>query len=68
MLGLGLLLTIVSIAVMSIPGPLRLFDGPPNVWIATVPFVWLPTMMVMAALLGHLLLRRRLLGARPGRS
>ena len=67
-LGLGLLLTIVSIAVMSIPGPLRLFDGPPNVWIATVPFVWLPTMMVMAALLGHLLLLRRLLGARPGRS
>ena len=40
-----LLLTIFSIAVMSIPGPLRLFDGPPNVWIVTVPFVWLPTMM-----------------------
>ncbi len=61
-----LLLTIFSIAVMSIPGPLRLFDGSPNVWIVTVPFVWLPTMMVMAALLGHLLLLRRLLGARSG--
>jgi hypothetical protein len=61
LLGLGLLLTIVSIAVMSMPGPLRVFDGPPNVWIARAPFVWLPTIMVTAALLGHLLVFRRLL-------
>ncbi|HLT34684.1 MAG TPA: hypothetical protein VK034_00330 [Enhygromyxa sp.] len=60
-LGLGLLLTIVSIAIMSFPGPLSRFDGPPNVWVTTVPFVWLPTVMVTAALFGHLLLARRLL-------
>lgn len=67
-LGLGLLLTIVSIAIMSFPGPLSRFDGPPNVWVTTVPFVWLPTLMVTAALFGHLLLARRLLHeARPNR-
>ena len=60
LLGLGLLLTIVSIAIMSFPGPLSRFDGPANVWVTTVPFVWLPAIMVTAALLGHLLLARRL--------
>jgi hypothetical protein len=61
LLGLGLLITIVSIAIMSFPGPLARFDGPPNTWVTTVPFVWLPTIMVTAALFGHLLLARRLL-------
>jgi hypothetical protein len=45
---------------MSMPGPLRQFDGPPNVWVGDFPFVWLPTVMVAAALLGHLLVFRRL--------
>jgi hypothetical protein len=53
LLGLGLLTTIVTIAVLSMPTPFRAFDGPPTVFVATVPFVWLPTVMVMAALLGH---------------
>lgn len=60
-LGLGLLLTIVAIAIMSFPGPLARFDGPANTWVTTVPFVWLPMVMVTAALFGHLLLARRLL-------
>lgn len=60
LLGLGLLTTIVGISVLSMPTPFRRFEGPPNVFVATVPFVWLPTVMVMAALLGHLLLFRRL--------
>jgi hypothetical protein len=64
LLALGLLLTIVSIAIMSFPGPLARFDGPANVWVTTVPFVWLPTVMVTAALFGHLLLARRLLSER----
>jgi hypothetical protein len=42
------------------PTPFRVFEGPPSVFVASVPFVWLPTVMVMAALLGHLLLFRRL--------
>lgn len=67
-MGLGLLVTIVSVAIMSVPGPLRRFDGPPNVWIGHWPFVWLPTLMVAAALFGHVLLFRRLLAptTKPG--
>jgi hypothetical protein len=61
LLGFGLLVTIVSIAIMSFPGPLARFDGPANVWVTTAPFVWLPTIMVTAALFGHLLVARRLL-------
>jgi hypothetical protein len=60
LMGLGLLTTIVTIAVLSMPTPFRAFDGPPNTFVASVPFIWLPTVMVMAALLGHLLLFRRL--------
>jgi len=60
--GLGLLANIVTIAALSTPrfaafGPDRL-----NVWIAYPPFVWLPEVMVMAALLGHVLVFRRLRG------
>ncbi len=67
LMGLGLLVTIVSIAILSIPGPLyRFTEGPPNVWVTQVPFVWLPAMMVMMALFGHLVLARRLLAERRG--
>ena len=59
--GLALLLTIVTIAVLSTPLPLRVFmNEPANTIIATVPFVWLPTVLVQAAWIGHLLIFRRL--------
>jgi hypothetical protein len=59
-LGLGLLAAIVAIAVVSTPviaafGPHRL-----NTWIAYFPFVWMITVNVPAALLGHLVVLRRL--------
>lgn len=59
-LGSLLLAAIVGIAVASTPvfaafGPDRL-----NTWIADAPFVWLPCVLVPAALLGHLLLWRKL--------
>lgn len=60
-LGLLLLLTIVTIAALSTPGPLRAFvNEPANTIIATFPFVWLPTVLVQAAWIGHLLVFRRL--------
>ena len=68
LMGLALLTTIVTVAILSMPTPFRQFDGPPNVFVADVPFVWLPMVMVMAALLGHLLLFRRLLRGRTGAS
>ncbi|MEZ4230165.1 MAG: hypothetical protein R3B89_13390 [Polyangiaceae bacterium] len=62
-LGLLLLGLVVSTAVMAMPTRFQvLHTDPPNVWIAEVPFVWLPTVLVQAALLGHLLLFRRLWG------
>ncbi len=59
-LGTTLLAVIVTIAVVSMPfiaafGPDRV-----NVWIFHVPFVWLPAVLVEAALFGHLLVYRKL--------
>jgi len=73
-IGLALLLNIVVVAIVSTPlfalfGPDRL-----NVWITYPPFIWLPAVMVLAALTGHLIIFRALgrprepdnRGARPG--
>lgn len=60
-LGLLLLVNVVVVSVLSTPLPLRVFmNEPANVWIARAPWVWLPTVMVVAALLGHVLVFRRL--------
>lgn len=60
-IGLGLLLNILTIAILSTPTPLRVFHNEPaNLWVTTFPFVWLPTVMVIAALSGHVLVFRRL--------
>jgi len=58
--GSCLLLNVVIIAIASTPvfglfGPDRL-----NTWVADPPFVWLPGVLVPAALLGHVLLWRKL--------
>lgn len=59
--GLGLLLNVVGVAILSVPGPLRHFwNDPPNLWVATFPFVWLPTVLVPLALAGHILIFRKL--------
>lgn len=61
LMGPGFLVNIVGIAITSMPGPLRLFSsGPPNALIAQWPYIWLPTFLVTTALLGHLLVFRRL--------
>lgn len=59
-LGLALLLNIITVAILSTPffeffGPDRL-----NVWVTYPPFVWLPAVMVLAALSGHLIIFRAL--------
>jgi hypothetical protein len=60
-LGLALLLNIVTIAVLSMPARIRMFhDDPPFVLAAGVPFVLLPTLLVQAALFGHLVVFRKL--------
>jgi hypothetical protein len=59
-MGLALLLNIVAIAILSTPriaafGVTRL-----NTFVGFTPFVWLPAVMVLAALAGHLVIFRAL--------
>lgn len=58
-MGLALLVNVVAIALLSAPTPFRVFTNEPaNVWITRAPWVWLPAVMVLAALAGHLLVYR----------
>jgi hypothetical protein len=62
-LGSLLLCAIIAIAVASLP-QFHAFGTTPdrlNTWVSYFPFIWLPTVLVSAALLGHVLLWRRLL-------
>ena len=59
-LGLALLANIVVVAILSTPrfamfGPDRL-----NTFVTYPPFVWLPAILVLAALAGHLIIFRAL--------
>lgn len=57
--GLGLLVNIVTIAILSMPTPMRVFlNEPANRFVASAPYTWLPTMLVTTALLGHILVFR----------
>ncbi len=61
-LGSVLLVAILAIAVASLPA-LAAFGREPerlNTWVGYFPFVWLPAGLVSAAVLGHVLLWRRL--------
>lgn len=59
--GFALLVNVVAIAILSTPVPFRVFmNEPANVWIAHPPFVWLPSVMVGMALMGHLVIFRHL--------
>lgn len=61
LLGLALLVNIVTVAVLSTPVSFRVFTNEPaNLVPGTFPWVWLPTVLVQAALLGHLLVFRKL--------
>jgi CubicO group peptidase (beta-lactamase class C family) len=60
-MGTLLLVNIILIGWLSAPTPWRVFrDAPANVWITTVPYIWLPTVMVAFAILGHIVIYRRL--------
>jgi len=59
LLGVGLLVNIVTIAMLSMPTALQRFTTP-NTFVTGAPYVWLPTFLVQAAWFGHLLVFRRL--------
>ena len=59
--GILLLVNILTIAVLSTPTPIRVFHNEPaNEWIAHAPWVWLPAVFVVAAIVGHIVVFRRL--------
>lgn len=59
-MGCLLLLTIVTIAAISTPRFAMFGNEYLNTWIADPPYVWLPGVLVQTALLGHLLIWRKL--------
>jgi len=59
-LGTLLLVNILVIAWLSAPTPWRVFKTEPaNVWVTTAPYIWLPAVMVGLAILGHIVIYRR---------
>jgi D-alanyl-D-alanine-carboxypeptidase/D-alanyl-D-alanine-endopeptidase len=64
LLGVILLCNIVTVALLSTPTPLRVFHNPPpNTWVASAPYVWLPSVMVAFAIVGHIVVYRHLRAA-----
>jgi hypothetical protein len=59
-LGLALLVNVVTIAIASTPRVQAFGPDRVNVWVMDSPFVWLPAVMVLAALAGHLVIFRAL--------
>ena len=59
-LGLALLANVVTVALLGTPRFRYFGDQSLNTWITYPPFVWLPAVMVLAALAGHLLVFRAL--------
>jgi hypothetical protein len=59
-LGTVLLINIMVIAVLSMPMFHRFGMDRLNVWVADPPFVWLPAVLVLTALAGHLIIFRKL--------
>ena len=64
-LGMALLVNVVTIAMLSTPVVRYFGDDHLNVFVTYTPYVWLPAVMVLAALAGHLLIVRALRAA-PG--
>jgi hypothetical protein len=59
-LGLVLLINVVTVAILGTPRFRYFGEDHLNVWVTYPPFVWLPAVMVLAALAGHLLIFRAL--------
>ena len=66
-LGFALLVNVVTVAILSTPLFRWFGDDRLNTFVTYPPFVWLPTVLVTAALLGHVLVWRKLREERRGR-
>jgi hypothetical protein len=59
-LGLALLVNVVTVAILATPRIRYFGNEDVNTFVMYAPFVWLPAVMVLAALAGHLLIFRAL--------
>jgi hypothetical protein len=59
-MGTLLLINILTIAILSTPQVAAFGAGRLNTWVAHPPYIWLPTMMVVCAITGHLVIFRKL--------
>lgn len=59
LIGMGLVLNVVTISILSLPTPIQAFAENNN-WITHAPYIWLPTFLVQLAIAGHLLSFRKL--------
>lgn len=67
-LGTILLCNIIVVSLLSTPTPLRVFTTQPaNTWITAAPYVWLPSVLVVFAMIGHIVVFRALLYSREWR-
>lgn len=60
LLGITLLFVIAGVALLSAPFVRAFGDTEVNTWVAYFPYVWLPGVLVAGAILGHVVLTRRL--------
>jgi len=63
-LGFALLVNVVTVAILSTPVFRWFGDDRLNTFVAYPPFVWLPAVLVTAALMGHILVWRKLAAER----
>lgn len=60
--GLGLLSVAGTVALLSMPTPLREFTNEPSTMLlSTFPYIWIPTFLAASALAGHILIFRKLI-------
>lgn len=59
-LGLALLLNVIVVAILATPTIRYFGNAELNTWITYPPFIWLPGVMVVAALAGHVVIARSL--------
>jgi hypothetical protein len=60
-MGVGFLLIIAFVALTSLPVPFRVFmNEPSNIWVGLAPYTLLPGVLVVAAVVGHILVFRKL--------
>ena len=65
-IGLLLLINVVTVAILGTPRIRYFGDAHLNTWVTYTPFVWLPAVMVLAALAGHLIVFQALRTRGPG--